>query len=71
MTITQTEQRSEVLRDQRLRESYDKEAAQYDALRYESTEGRFFSDLELKILESWMPLGPGKKILDMPAGTGR
>jgi ubiquinone/menaquinone biosynthesis C-methylase UbiE len=57
--------------DRRLREGYDKEAAQYDALRYESSEGRFFSNLELTILKSWMPLGRGRRILDMPAGTGR
>lgn len=71
MSITHTERRSGALEDRRLRESYDREAAQYDALRYTSTEGRFFSNLELEILKSWMPLGPGKKILDMPAGTGR
>jgi ubiquinone/menaquinone biosynthesis C-methylase UbiE len=57
--------------DRRLRESYDREAADYDALRYVSTEGRFFANLELTILRSWLPLAPGKKILDMPAGTGR
>lgn len=64
MTMTQSD-------DRRLRRSYDQEAAQYDALRYTSTEGRFFSNLELTVLKSWMPLGPGKRILDMPAGTGR
>jgi ubiquinone/menaquinone biosynthesis C-methylase UbiE len=57
--------------DRRLRGSYDREAAQYDALRYVSAEGKFFSDLELTVLQSWMPLAPGKRILDMPAGTGR
>ena len=71
MSITVTEAPRQKSDDRRLRDSYDKEAAQYDALRYESTEGRFFSNLELKVLESWMPLGPGNKILDMPAGTGR
>lgn len=71
MTITQTENRREAMHDNRLRESYDKEAAQYDALRYESGEGRFFSNLEVTILKSWLPLGPGKKVLDIPAGTGR
>ena len=57
--------------DHRLRRSYDREAAQYDALRYDSGEGLFFANLELTLLKSWIPLGPGKKILDMPAGTGR
>ena len=71
MTITQTDQRKEALHDNRLRESYDKEAAQYDALRYESGEGRFFSNLEITILKSWLSLAPGKRILDIPAGTGR
>ena len=71
MSITVTEAPRQKSDDRRLRDSYDKEAAQYDALRYESTEGRFFSNLELKVLESWMPLGPGNRILDMPAGTGR
>ena len=59
------------LEDQRLRESYDREAAQYDARRYISAEGRFFSNLELTLLRSWLPLGSGRRIFDMPAGTGR
>jgi demethylmenaquinone methyltransferase / 2-methoxy-6-polyprenyl-1,4-benzoquinol methylase len=57
--------------DHRLRRSYDREAAQYDELRYTAGEGKFFADLELTLLKSWLPLGPGKKILDIPAGTGR
>jgi demethylmenaquinone methyltransferase/2-methoxy-6-polyprenyl-1,4-benzoquinol methylase len=57
--------------DQRLRRSYDNEARQYNALRYTAGEGRFFADLEIEVLKSWLPLGPGKKLLDMPAGTGR
>ena len=57
--------------DVRLRGSYDREASQYDARRYESGEGRFFSNLEVTILQSWLPLEPGRRILDMPAGTGR
>ncbi len=57
--------------DTGLRGSYDREAAQYDARRYHSAEGRLFSDLEIGILRSWLPLGPGKRVLDVPAGTGR
>src|SRR5687768_1686159 len=57
--------------DRRLRGSYDRAAANYDELRYISAEGRFFSDLELRVLRSWLPLAPGNTILDMPAGTGR
>jgi demethylmenaquinone methyltransferase / 2-methoxy-6-polyprenyl-1,4-benzoquinol methylase len=57
--------------DRRLRRSYDREAERYDELRYISGEGKFFADLELTLLQSWLPLGPGKKILDIPAGTGR
>lgn len=71
MAITQTENGREMSRDSRLRESYDKEAERYDLVRYESREGRFFSHLEVGILKSWLPLGPGKRILDIPAGTGR
>ncbi len=54
-----------------LRKSYDAEAAQYDALRYEASEGRYFNDLEIKILRQWLPLERGRRILDLPAGTGR
>ena len=57
--------------DAGLRGSYDREAAQYDARRYESAEGRLFSELELTVLRSWLPLAPGARILDVPAGTGR
>jgi ubiquinone/menaquinone biosynthesis C-methylase UbiE len=53
------------------RASYDREASQYDAHRYESFEGRLFNELELTILRSWLPLGPGTRLLDVPAGTGR
>ena len=69
--VDRIDRRAEGFDDRRHRESYDKEASQYDALRYASAEGRFFSNLELKVLKSWIPLGPGKRILDMPAGTGR
>lgn len=58
-------------RDRHLRRSYDQEAARYDAHRYVSTEGKFFSDLEVRVVESWIPLRRGTKVLDMPAGTGR
>jgi ubiquinone/menaquinone biosynthesis C-methylase UbiE len=54
-----------------LRGSYDREAAHYDARRYESAEGRFFSDLETKVMLSWLALSPSSKALDVPAGTGR
>ena len=57
--------------DRGLRASYDKEAAQYDKLRYESAEGRFFNDLELELLRKLLPAQRGIKILDVPAGTGR
>jgi ubiquinone/menaquinone biosynthesis C-methylase UbiE len=70
MTTQRTSQ-SDISYNQRLRQSYDREAAQYDALRYESAEGRFFSRLEVTILKSWLPLRHGGKVLDMPAGTGR
>jgi ubiquinone/menaquinone biosynthesis C-methylase UbiE len=54
-----------------LRASYDREAAYYDARRYKSSEGRFFSDLETKVVLSWLALSPAAKVLDVPAGTGR
>jgi ubiquinone/menaquinone biosynthesis C-methylase UbiE len=57
--------------DLHLRKSYDREAHQYDALRYESAEGQLFNDMELRVLQEWLPLGPGFKVLDLPAGTGR
>jgi ubiquinone/menaquinone biosynthesis C-methylase UbiE len=69
--MTSAQHPEELQRDVRLRDNYDKEAARYDALRYTSLEGRFFSDLEVDVLRSWMPLAPGRRILDMPAGTGR
>ena len=58
-------------RDARLRASYDDEAEQYDANRYHSAEGRLFSNLEVTLLRRWLPLRPGARVLDMPAGTGR
>ena len=54
-----------------LRDAYDREASQYDARRYDSAEGRLFSELEIHILRSWLPLKPGVRVLDVPAGTGR
>ena len=54
-----------------LRDAYDREASQYDARRYDSAEGRLFSELEVKILRSWLPLRTGVRVLDVPAGTGR
>jgi ubiquinone/menaquinone biosynthesis C-methylase UbiE len=54
-----------------LRSSYDREAPQYDLLRYQSREGRLFSDLEVSLLRSWLMLRAGDRLLDLPAGTGR
>jgi ubiquinone/menaquinone biosynthesis C-methylase UbiE len=54
-----------------LRAAYDREAAQYDRRRYESAEGRHFSQMEVELLTSWLPTGAGTTVLDIPAGTGR
>jgi ubiquinone/menaquinone biosynthesis C-methylase UbiE len=54
-----------------LRARYDKEAEQYDAVRYDSAEGRFFQGLEVGLLRAWLGLSPGTRVLDIPAGTGR
>ena len=54
-----------------LRDAYDREASRYDARRYDSAEGRLFSELEIDILRSWLTLKRGVRILDVPAGTGR
>ncbi len=48
-----------------------KKPTAYDANRYVSPEGRLFNDLEIELLRSWLPLAPGAKVLDIPAGTGR
>ena len=53
------------------RTTYDREAARYDHRRYDSSEGRFFHDLETTVLRNWLTPQPGVKILDIPAGTGR
>ena len=70
MTIT-TDADTQHQRDLHLRRGYDREAERYDAVRYHSAEGQFFSDLELTVLKAWLQPGPGTKILDVPAGTGR
>lgn len=57
--------------DTTVRVDYDREAFLYDKKRYESADGRLFSDLEIGILRSWLPLQPGDRVLDIPAGTGR
>ena len=57
--------------DAALRVGYDREADKYDERRYEAAEGKLFSALELTVLRSWLPLGAGTTILDVPAGTGR
>ena len=53
------------------RRAYNNAAATYDAERYESTEGRYFNDLEIELLDEWLRPRPGVKILELPAGTGR
>jgi ubiquinone/menaquinone biosynthesis C-methylase UbiE len=57
--------------DTSLQKSYDEEARQYDSRRYRSAEGQLFSRLELRVLEMALQPGPGKTVLDLPAGTGR
>jgi ubiquinone/menaquinone biosynthesis C-methylase UbiE len=69
--MTQSTNPPDIRYDRGLRQFYDKEAAQYDAIRYTSAEGRFFSNLEMTVLKSWLPSPTGMKILDVPAGTGR
>ena len=51
--------------------TYDADALNYDARRYTSVEGRFFSDMEVDLVRSWLSLKPRDRALDMPAGTGR
>lgn len=60
-----------VSRNVGLRDSYDREAARYDERRYQSAEGRLFSQLEVTLLRSWLALTPDSRVLDIPAGTGR
>jgi demethylmenaquinone methyltransferase/2-methoxy-6-polyprenyl-1,4-benzoquinol methylase len=57
--------------DTTVRVDYDSEAFLYDKKRYHSAEGRLFSDLEIAVLRSWLPLRRGDRVLDVPAGTGR
>jgi ubiquinone/menaquinone biosynthesis C-methylase UbiE len=67
--MTQVDRHQE--RDRHLQRGYDREAQRYDARRYHSAEGQFFSDLELTVLRAWLQPESGTKILDVPAGTGR
>ena len=53
------------------RRAYNSAAALYDAERYESTEGKFFNEFEIEILDEWLRPRPGLKVLELPAGTGR
>jgi len=53
------------------RRAYNIAAADYDAMRYDAGEGRFFSALEIEILRDWLRPRTGMKILELPAGTGR
>lgn len=53
------------------RRAYNVAATDYDQTRYESAEGRFFNDLEIEVLREWLEPAPGKKLLELPAGTGR
>lgn len=69
--MTRVSESTEAKYDRGLRASYDKEAEQYDRLRYESTEGRLFNDLELELLRAWVALHKNIRVLDLPTGTGR
>ena len=71
MTMYATNTPVTAVSDAGLRKSYDKEAEHYDQRRYLSREGRMFSDLEVTVLRQWLPLDAGRKVLDVPAGTGR
>ena len=53
------------------RRAYNSAAADYDAQRYESSEGRFFNDFEIEILREWLQPATGVRLLELPAGTGR
>ena len=53
------------------RRAYNTVAADYDATRYESAEGRFFNDFEVEILRTWLRPRAGVRMLELPAGTGR
>jgi demethylmenaquinone methyltransferase/2-methoxy-6-polyprenyl-1,4-benzoquinol methylase len=57
--------------DNSLQKSYDEEARHYDARRYRSAEGQFFSRLELQVLDLAVQPKRGMTVLDLPAGTGR
>lgn len=57
--------------DRRLRGGYDQEAKRYDEKRYQSAEGRLFSELELAVIRSSLGELQGLRVLDVPAGTGR
>jgi len=54
-----------------LRQSYDSGASTYDEERYHSPKGRMFTESETSVLLSWLNLGPSKRVLDIPVGTGR
>jgi len=53
------------------RKAYNIAAADYDAMRYDAGEGRFFNQLEIEILRDWLQPAAGVKLLELPAGTGR
>ena len=53
------------------RRAYNTAAADYDAMRYESAEGKYFNDLEIEILREWLSPREGMRMLELPAGTGR
>ena len=57
--------------DSNLRKGYDEEAAQYDAKRYVSAEGRSFSRMEMRVLRDRLTPSAGPRVLDVPAGTAR
>jgi ubiquinone/menaquinone biosynthesis C-methylase UbiE len=54
-----------------LQHAYDIESTRYDAVRYDSVEGRFFNTLEVEWLARLLSPMKGKSILDVPTGTGR
>lgn len=54
-----------------LEAAYDRQAAEYDAMRYERGEGPFFDQLEGQLLCEALSPRAGIHILDLPTGTGR
>ncbi|MCH9661565.1 MAG: methyltransferase domain-containing protein [Bacteroidetes bacterium] len=57
--------------DKKHEEFYNIESEKYDEIRYDSAEGKFFINLEVKILTKLLKNFENAKLLDVPAGTGR